>query len=347
MTFAISGGSNVHAARFDLEQSIIVQYARNINDFSLNQYAQITPVTKRKDLYLRINQADAHRLVNNGDEFVWPDNGMRPSGRDNLMEHEFHTYLTERNAPTSSYGDITVEEADWDLLGRDANRLSQQAMTRRTKKAVTLISAAGNYDNTGAVAGTWSTSSTTDLFIKKTIDTAVKTILKATAGVLRPEMLKLVINPDVATIMANSPEIRSILHNSVYALDVVEGRVNNRRFGRYGLPEFIYDLKVVVEDATVETAKKGGTSSTGFVMGGTVASVIAREEAAGATDLQNLEGGMSEVPNFSFLSIFEKTGLALDIGRDEFNKRTSQSVIDDSVSVVTAPASGFLITGVN
>jgi len=94
-------------------------------------------------------------------------------------------------------------------------------MTSRTQDVVLAAETSGNYatantaSTTTAGGGQWSAATTANLYIKKSINYALKIIGQATGGVVKPDELQLVANPNLAATMAESQELVDYLRDSV------------------------------------------------------------------------------------------------------------------------------------
>ena len=51
--------------------------------------------------------------------------------------------------------------------------------------------------------------------------------------------------------------------------------------------------------------------------------------------------GLSDEPSFSTLTIFAKEEMTVETRTDDYNRLYESNIVDDTVAIVTAPASGF------
>lgn len=336
------GASSTFVPSFEGSGRLQVEFSRNPNSFALPQYAKIIPVTNNAGYYLKIDTAGAVRMPDlNG--FRWPDGQDRPRGK--AAGFDFLPYLTERFSFPFEVGQLAASQAVWDIIGSHARMQAQLAMTARVVSAASVLTTSANWSgNTGTATaiggGIWSTSSTANNYIKKTLDAVKASILRSTRGVVQDADLMLVVDPVGAALIANSPEYKQYLVNheqAIAALEMKPGSIWNR----WGLLPFLYGLRVVVDDTVRMTSLEGATDAFAWPFSGiggglnTCALVLAR--------LNGLMG-VQNAPEFSTVSIFTKEDMTVETKDDVDNRRTEGRVVDDYDVVLTAPASGYFIT---
>lgn len=344
MTAAYPGVSNTYLVSHEATNNLIVGYSRNPKDFALTEYIQIVPVTKNTGAYLRITADEAARVLSNDlKELRWGDGEEAPMHAEGLESHEFDTYRTTRYALGFSLGDLTIQMASWDLIAMHAAIKAQQAMTARTVLTNAFLETTGNYDAThtatatAAGGGKWDVSTVTDLFIKKSLRYAALIIKKDTLGQVSPKDLVVVVNPNTAAQASESAEVHSYLKESPFALAQIRGDSPSQN-GKYGLPDYLYGYKFVIEDAVQNPNAKGATSQAKeFVQTDTVALMLAR-----VGGIQGMFGG----PSFTTASLFMLEEMTVETKRDDDNRRTKGRVVENYAAEMTAPSSGFLFTGV-
>lgn len=340
MAAAFPSGSNTYVPSHEASGGLTVGFSRNPKKFKINQWAKIVPVKKGSGYYLRITAEEAARVINADlNDFVWHDGQEAPMGNDNLESFEYVKFATQRYAYPFNLGDKAVDQADWKVLEVHGGIAAQKAMTARTIKALGVLTTTGNWGSSTDTAtnlggGKWDVSGATDKFILKAFGAASEAILKATLGVATQEDLVCIINPNVARQMAESEEIRDFIKQSPVAMAQVRGDVPSQT-GQWGLPDRLYGIKIVVEDAIRVTSKKGATRAAGYCMPAATAIFATRTEGL---------VGMEGIPEFSTFQLFMYEEHTVETKRDSDNRRTVGRVVDDFDAELVAPASGYLVT---
>ena len=345
MPAAFPSGSNTFVKDHRATGGLIVDFSRNVSDFALNRYVQIRTVDREAGYYLEMTVEEAGRIMNTDlRDFVWHDGQERPLRNEGTESFQFKEYRTQRYDYGFNLGDKAVNQAQWDIVGSHSRIKAQQAMTARTQLAVTQLTTAGNYAaaHTSAVSsisgntGNWGASTTQRQDIKRSLNHAANTIIKATLGAVKETDLKLVIGPDTAIEMSECQEIVDHIKHSDLALAQVRG---DQQFGnpnaRFGLPKKLYGFDVEIEDAVKTTSHKGATAAKSYVMGSGDAVMLARPG-----DLVAAAGG----PSFSTIMLFAYEEMTVETLRDDRNRRQEGHVVDDIDLVMTAPATGFYFT---
>jgi hypothetical protein len=346
MTAVYPSGYNTFVPNHEATNRLVVGFSRNPNKFAINRYLQIVPVEQPIGYYLNLTVEECMRILGTDlSQMAWPDGNDAPTGEDGNESFEFLPFRAKRFAPSFRLGDIATGSAAWDMIRAHCELKAQQAMTARTQAAVTALTTTGNYQSTNTAStttaggGQWPDATTSNLYIKKSINYAVRAILQATGSVVGADDLQLVINPNLASEMGESQEIADFVKGSPFALDYIRGNLDgpeaNRRFG---LPVDYAGVKIVVEDAVKVTSKKGATRATSFVLGDATPFITARP------------GGLVGVygsPSFSTGTLFvvKNDDMTVETKHDADNRRTLGRVVDHYSMVVTAPASGFAFTG--
>lgn len=336
-----AGPYNVTVPNHEATGNLVISYSRNEKDFPLNRYVKMIPVEKLQGYYLKMTNEEAGRLLTDG-ETDWADGMPRPLGLGTTESHAYVDYRIRRKIFNTPIGDMTANEADWNIRQQYQRINAQKAMTRRTKQAVTALTTSGNYASShvstvAAICGsseTFASSTGTTLNIKKCIDYAMNQIEKDSLSAVKIEDMVLVLNPSLASAMSITGELREYLKSSPYAGKVLTGEWSGASFR--GLPPKLYDVNVVIENTTETTNKRGATEAKSYVMGNAVAALIARPGG-----LVNTDGD-----SFSTLSMFvhKQMDMLVESIRNERDKLTEEGVVDGTDSQVTAPVTGFLFT---
>jgi DNA polymerase IIIc chi subunit len=331
------GNNNSYIQQNDTR--LVVEFSRNPKDFSLPNYIQIRPVPKQRGYYLAIDQYQAMRLVGGSlDDFVWPDGHPRPKPRTSGQEFNWRDYQTIRRNFGQPIGDLARQQADWDAEDTQEAIQAQQAMTARTLLVHAALGTQANWDashwsNVTAipgVAGTWDAALSSNLYIKKSINYGVKQIMLDTASKVRRKDLRLVINPTTAIAISQTQEIVDMIKQSP---DAYSNLVNNEgRWSEYGLPNKLYGVEIVVEDAVTVATPKGATPTASFVMPDGVAYLLSR-----VGGLQARGGG----PSFSTVTLFAKEEMTITRDAKTYDRYLDIDVVDDVGVGLTATSAGF------
>lgn len=325
---------------------MLVDFSRNPKDFPLNKYIQLVPVKKSIGYYLKMTLEERMRLLDsNLSNFSWADGDDAPLGKGGTESFGFYQFQCQRFAYPFTLGDLSIEQAAWDISSQHLDIKAQQAMTARTQLCVAELTTSGNYGThtSNVTAAKWSNATTANLNIKASLDTAVAGILKDTGSVVKLNQLQLVVNPNAAKAMAESQELVDYLKSSPTALAFVRGETSEgaeQAHALFGLPPVYAGLKIVVEDAVKVTSKKGAaTLAQAFVLGDTVAFITARPGG-----LEGKYGG----PSFSTATLFvyDKDDMSVEVKHDVDNRKVNGRVVDNIDPVMTAPVSGWYFSNI-
>jgi hypothetical protein len=277
-----------------------------------------------------------------GDDMAWPDGADSPNGTWNGRQFEFFQYNCTRHALVDQLGYVTVDQAAWDIKATTARGLAQRLMTLRTKLVNDKMTDSTEYDSTHVATATalggglWNAGSIANPYIQAAVMAAAKIIQVDTAGSVFYTNLTLVINPVTADKMARSAEIRDYLAQSPVALAQVKGAVPGQN-AIYGLPDQLYGINLIVEDAVYNSSKIGNTTQTnGFTFPDNKAVLLARN----SKDLVNVDFAS----NFSTVHIMSYQEMQTETLDDVNNRRHTLRVTDYYGVEMVAPVSGFLIT---
>lgn len=343
MVAQFPSGQNVYVKDHESSGRLVVNFSRNVRDFAVNSYCQIVPTKKTSGLYLEMTIEEAGRIINSSlANFAWADGAPSPEGFEGTEKHEWKDFRCERYMFGVTLGDLTVDQASWDIKNQYAALKAQQAMTARTQLAITALTTGGNYDasHTEAVAsisgntGTWAASTTARQDIKRSLNFAANVILKDTLAGIDINDLQLVMSPGCAKELAETQEIVDHIKGSPDALAQIRGELPGRN-AIYGLSDKLYGFPVVIEKTVKVTSRKGATKATSFVLGDSTPFMAARPGG-----LVGVEGA----PSFSTCSIFMLEEMTSETFRDAKDRRTLMRVVENYDVVMTAPVSGFLFT---
>lgn len=340
-----------HSVHVPAHQGLVVDFARNLKKFPVNQYTQVVPVKKRNDFYQRMTVEEAGRVLSTTlDDKLWQDGNPRPERNEGTESFEFFQYRTERYLFGANLGNLTIENADWDIVTQHESIYARQAMTARTQQAITTLTTAANYDASHVIdvtaitgtlgnnSGNWIASTVALQNIKRSLYTASEIILDDTLDAVSLDDLVLVINSELAAGISLSQEIVDYIKGSPEAAYFIkgEGRVFNPNV-KYGLPPTLYGFPLVVESTRKVTSAKGASSVTKTqVLPTSTPFLCARP------------GGIEAPvgPNFSTCVCFAYLEMGVETVNDGINKRQLLNVIEDYDYQLVAPVSGVLFTDV-
>jgi len=322
---------------------LVVDFARNPKDFAVNKYAQVVPVKKVSGAYLKMTIEEAGRITDsNLNDRVWADGEAAPEGNDGTESFEWPTFYCVRRAFPVKLGNLTIDQADWDILAQHSRIKAAQAMTARTQLAITQAVATGNYDASHVLdvtaisgnTGRWDQSTTARTDIKRSITVACEKILDDTLAAINLDDLQLVINTKLAGDLAMSQEIVDYIKGSPDALAYTKGELKGENPNAfYGLPPVLYGVNLVVEKTRKVTSKKGATRAVSPVLPNATPFLAARPGS--------LEG-VADAPSFSTLTIFAHEEMSAEVKNDPDNRRTIARIVENLVVTMTAPASGVM-----
>lgn len=329
----------VYIPSHEASGSLVIEYSRNPAKFALNQYVKLVPVTKDVGYYAKITAEEAGRVLDGNRANVWEDGNEAPMGDGNLESFEFDKYATKRYAYPFTLGQKTINQASWDVLASHARIAAQRAMTNRVQLVNTVLTTGGNWGaNTSTasalVGGYLDQSTSTTMLIQTTILTVAENILKATLGVVQLSDMVMILNPTTARRLAKSQEIVDHIKQSPYALAQIRGDVPNQN-GKWGLPDTLFGVKVVIEDAVKVTSRKGGTVARSFIHPDGSILFVSRPDGIEGTEGQ---------PSFATVTLFVYEEMSVEQMADPNNRRVVGRVVDDFGTEITAPASGYLVT---
>lgn len=344
-----AGPFNVFVPNHEASGRMVVDFARNPNQFALPRYVKYVPVDKMTGLFLKMTVEERGRvLTTSGDEFSWADGAEDTgNGNDGLESFLWSNYLCVRKRYRFNLGEMTVDQASWDVLQQHLQIKVQQAMTMRTLAAYTALTTPGNYasGHTSAVSsisgntGNFAQSTSARGDIQRSLFTAYEKIMDDTlAGVKGMDDFVFVMGSGLAAEIAETQEIRDYIKGSPDAYAQIRGELSDQNpWKLYGLPTHLYGFPIVIDATRRTTTRKGQTTSRSAVWSTSNACLITRP---GGLD------GVADAPNFSFCSMFiyDKYDMLTETMYDQPNKRTIGRVVDAFQANVTANQAGYLFT---
>ena len=338
--------TNVVVPNLEATNRLIVDFARNVTEFPVLKYTQIQPVKSMMGLWLDMTVEEAGRILNTDlSDFVWPDGQDAPTGLEEAESFQFKMFQAVRRVFKAAIGDLTRDNAQWDIINQNASIKARQAMTARTQAAVNKIFDTTLYPSTHVIdvnstfGAKWPAATTSNLVIRKSLNTAVQKIIDDTLGAVSAKDLVLVMSDNVAKAISESAEFADYLKGSPDALGALRYQYKDEEVGpkNFGLPKRLYGLEVIVDDTRKVTTKKGQTKSISPVLPANMAAVIARPGA--------LVVPYSPVA-FSTCTFYMFQEMQVENIYDQINKRTLVRVIENYAVELTAPAAGVILTNV-
>lgn len=338
--------TSVIVPNFEASNRLIVDFARNVNQFPVLQYTQIQPVKKILGLWLEMTVEEAGRILNTDlSDFNWPDGQDAPLGLEETESFQFKTFQCQRKLFKAAIGDLTRDNAEWDIINNHASIKARQAMTARTQMAVNKIFDTSLYPSSHVIdvnstfGAKWNAATTSNLVIRKSLNAAVQRIIDDTLGAVSSKDLVLVMSDNVAKAISESGEFADYLKGSPDALGALRYQFKDEDVApkNFGLPRRLYGLEVIVDDTRKVTTKKGQTKAISPVLPSNMAAVVARPGA--------LEVPYSPVA-FSTCTFYTFQEMNVETIHDTINKRTVVRVIENYDCVLTAPAAGVVLTNV-
>lgn len=344
MTAVMPGSQNTFIPNHEATGKLVVDFARNINSFPVNRYSQIVPVKQTKGYYLNMTVEQAGRIqYNDGRNFVWPDGSQAPEGNQEAETFEYRPYETVRRAFPVMLGDLTIDQASWDILAQNSSIKARQAMTLRTQLAITQATTVGNWDashvldvtdssDVPGTSGMWTESTTARQDIRRSLNQAADIIIQDTLAAVDVNDLIVVIGLQLAKQLAQTQEIVDYIKGTPDALAEIRGEKPGRN-AIFGLPEKLYGFPVVVENTVKVTSRRGAAAVRQYVLPAATPFMVARPGGL---------VGVADAPSFSTLTCFAHEEMTVETKRDTDNRRTQARVVENYEYKLIASAAGVL-----
>jgi len=330
-----------------VQDNLIVGYSRNVDSFALNRYIQLVPTPKNQAYYLFVDGSAAVRLTNSDlRDVIWPDGQKRPTSDNNVAEFTWNPIATTRKSFEFTVGNLAVEQASWDIVATNSGFQAVRAMTARTMAVSTALSGASwgsNTDTATNLGGGFANTGTSDgsgngFVLKKIVNKVVQQIRKATFGAVNAKDIVMLMAPKVAETLSESKEVHAYVKESPFALAQLRGDAPGQNVN-YGLPDVLYKIPVIVDDAYKVTSKRNASSTS------TAAAVYDENTiyfVSRPAGLMMPYGGIS----YSTVQLFVREEMNIEAYPDQANRITSGFVTDDYGAYVVAPASGYKVSAV-
>lgn len=334
----------------EITANLVIAYGRGkTNKYPMLEYTSIVPVSKPLGFYTRISAGQAWRInPTDGNQFRWAPGNKRPGGDWNKLGFVRVPYNAERFSFDTRLDQQAIDVADFKLQPLHYSMLAQQAMVWRSYNAAAVATTSGNYPashvKTSATwgGGAWSTASDANPYIMKSIQSMAQTIQKDTGNtVASPKDLAIVLNPVDASLISRTEEIRTYLARQEGAPAIIKGDEPLNQI-RFGMPEYLYGCRVVIEDTVYNTDPTQAADSTNndYVWPtGTVAVIL---RPAGQLEWpEGVEG------NPSVIQLMEYEALNAEALNDSYHRLLEMSVTDQWDIVVGSQLGACLANEVN
>jgi hypothetical protein len=342
--YTAPGSGSGFIPSFEASGQLIAGYTRNVNDFALNRWVQIQPITSPLAFYLNIDPANAARVLgSDGEGNDWADGNDAPDGADNPLGAGWSEFMAKRSIFPFRVGHVAQKYSSYDITSVYASQVAQQAMTLRTIRAVAEVAAIASNGGATATATALgggkfdSTGTTTTIappYFRTALNKAFISIQKSTYGKLKPKDMQVVMNPNTAALIGESDEIVQYCLKSNVAVQAMKGDMPV--YDQYGIPDRFAGYNIVVEDAVKNTAKKGASSVT-------PAYCFPDQQVAMTARVGGLEIPYG-APSFSSITLFELEGMTVELKDDTDNRVVKGRVIDHYKVQTTSGISTYLIT---
>lgn len=309
--------------------NLLVDLSRDRARKPLNTISPALTVDKLSNYFWKLEDYEAFRISNiDDDAFPAKKGAGEPAGME--MKSDTDTYQCKQYALKSDIPYLMAQNADFDIERRKSELVYHNLYWRKAKRTIALLSSTADMNN-GASGGVWTASSTTNKYIQKAIQDAVQAINLATYSCLDPGNLWLLINPNVAKDIAQSPEMIELIRYQA-GDRFLQGLSPFSNAPGYGVPAVLFGVNVMVCEFAFNSAKEGASDSAAYMLGNTVAVLINSEPPGLQT--------MNTITTFEFQP---PTVMTFDI---PWEHRRSLQVLNTYDIKVTAKNSGRIITGV-
>jgi hypothetical protein len=339
------------------ETGEVIAFIRKPEEFRINDWCQFIETPADVFAWCQLSFDDSVRLVDDRDN-AWEDGDPLPEGDNNKHRFQFLAGRTQRRAYPWRIGYKAIDLATWKPKLVHMDDAISIAMTARTNRVITAAEKVATWGANTAPAntinggfGNWKNASDDPLSpnynaIFKSLQNAAVQINLFTNAKVRPADMRLVISPELAAVMAQTPEINNYVRESPFSKEVAEhGYSRNEQL--WNLPEYYKGFKIVVEDTPIVTEFPAAPDSTGAVAEAVKPNRAYAKNSTTAY-LVSRPGGLDGeygTKSFSTVQLYHYGALLETQMFDEpINRRVRGSVVEETFEVVAAPVSGFLIT---
>ena len=335
----------VHVPYLDLSGNLLVKFARNPKSIRarLNAYTKQIVCGNVFGNYLYFDPAYLGRRAT-GNDPTWAYNSNRPQQINDGQTFETKRFETVRYSFEDSIDMETVKSANWEIQKTVTEAIALRAMVNRTYLTQSVIHTTSNYPSANVVTATVASGSgfldggsTADPRILNTFNYARNLIQLATASSFDGGEFGVMMNPNTARKLMATRELREYLMQQSGSGGLITGKDEPYWAGE-GLPAYLYNAKVIVENCTVNVNNPGAASDVqSYVFPDNVLVFFLREG-----DLDAQEG----TSGFSSFTQFVHEDMTVEAYTDQRHRRLWFSVTDNFVAKVTSPISVVYITNV-
>lgn len=344
------GPTDGYIPSFDETTGLIDNFSRNHKDFPLMDYVTLQESKKVRGHYLRLSSKDGRRYT--GDTpYRWNYDSPEPEPFGE-SPGTFVPYDIDRYVHGMRLGDVTKDQADFDVEAWKRADKAQQAMTGRVKRALGVILTAANWQTsapytvdmsahhtgtaTALAGGKLDVGTSTAPYLLKAFNAVEKLISADTGGKIKRKDLVCTMGPDDANLIGASAELHDYLKGSYEAKrQLDEGAHPN---AAYGLPGVVYGMKIIVDDTRINTTlQDAATQTEAFAWTTGNVAIMARKGG--------IEAGPAGGPTKSTVTGFwYKDEFTYETFRDAKNRLLQARIVLTDTWHITSPNSGYLIT---
>lgn len=351
-----AGQLNAYIPNWAASGRLAAAFSRNPKSFPLPKYYQLLESPKHTGYYLKITAQVAARVGNISD-FLWNWGAEQPKSPDGIESFMYVPFTASRYKNGFYLDDDTERTAEWDVAETHAKMHAQLAMTIRTNLCHTVLTNANNWktnadgglqdqtsdmtaDHTGTastfVGGFLDQGTSLNPYIKIFMDKARIAIDKDSLGVVESDQLQVVMNPDTATLLAESAEIHDYLKGSPDAMhEIRTGSSPNAIYGP-GLPSTVYGMKIVVDNTVIIGSRKGATLNKSYSFPDQTIAIVSR--------VGELEGPYGTPTWTTLVWVWYRDEMTLERKMDPDNRRINYRIIQAGIPILVSPITGWLLT---
>lgn len=346
ITGTIANGSTTFVPHYEATENNRFEFSRSPENFPLVDYCAMRKVNLTEGLYMKSDNEQASRVVD-PNLHKWVDGADGMPDNEGQVKFQFLGYRCEREKFDCTLGYLAIEQAAFDVVPLNSRAAAQRAITSRTVDAQAALAAANWLGNTATATalsgGKWDVGATATPYFLKGVNAVRQAIWKSTQGAVSPRALTMVVSPGFAALIRQSPEILDFLKQQGTSPNIMGGKPGDAQafFEMWGLPRYIYGVKIVVEDAVRTSTSKGGAGTKGYAEADTVAYFVTQTvDARANSDLPPGQG----VTLYDTLTQFVKEDMTTETMDDPNNRRKIIRVVNNYDSVVTCAESGYYVT---
>lgn len=339
-----------------------IAFVRDAKKFPFMRYMQLVPTEDINFMYFKVDTDEPTRLITLN-KYAWGYDDYRPSGRDFTVRGDWTASVTSRYDFPWQIGEETLKI--WRKQGMDPQKLYNKillhkANLHRAQRCLDVITGA-TYEQSGSLndvmdttGAYWDASSGVEhdpasgaanpnfQIIKKTFMRVNRKLKLATNNVAGMEDMVCVMSPVVAEAISTSGEIVNLLKQSQYA-----EQLKTVQYAEWGLPEELYNVKIVVEDSPRVFINQKAD--------GTIADVDVSSERDFILNTDSvyfgirpggIDGGFGE-KNFATWQLYHRGGESrIEAFSDPKHELVEGHVVMEDVPLAVATVAGFKITDV-